>query len=48
MVEQIYGADGFFCGPPGEWKLDGVVSLTHPELNSMQNRQSDLGHREMF
>lgn len=18
MVEQIYGADGFFCGPPGE------------------------------
>lgn len=25
MVEQIYGVDGFFCGPPGEWSCDGAV-----------------------
>lgn len=48
MVEQIYRADGFFCGPPGEWNLNGVVSSTHPELNSIQNFQGGLGHREMF
>ncbi|NWH74096.1 DISP2 protein, partial [Piaya cayana] len=27
MVEQIYGADGFFCGPPGERSLDSYSQL---------------------
>lgn len=48
MVEQIYGVDGFFCGPPGEWSRDGMVCIVHPEFNSVQNCQSGLGHWETF
>lgn len=44
MVETIYGADGFFCGPPGDWNIDGTVNTARTKLTEL----SEFRTKEIF
>lgn len=44
MVETIYGADGFFCGPPGDWNIDGTVNTARNKLTEL----SEFRTKEIF